>query len=99
MTLNYYTGMLHSGSGHTQVTNFMSSIEIEGMHHRTMKARECEVEPHIQSVAQQSCSEALLEEIQGNVSARRYMLYGFYIPKRSCYAKVSIISILYNTLK
>ncbi|XP_062576921.1 uncharacterized protein LOC134267321 isoform X2 [Saccostrea cucullata] len=63
-------GMLHSGSGHTQVTNFMSSIEIEGMHHRTMKARECEVEPHIQSVAQQSCSEALLEEIQGNVSAR-----------------------------
>lgn len=46
--------MLHSGSGATQITNFMSSLEIEGMHHTTTKLRENEVERHISGVARQS---------------------------------------------
>lgn len=63
--------MLHSGSGATQITNFMSSLEIEGMHHTTMKLREYEVEPHISGVARQSCHDALAEERKQN----RYLKY------------------------
>lgn len=56
--------MYHSGSGHTQITNFMSAIEVEGLHHKTMKKREKEVEHQISQVASQSCRDALTEEIQ-----------------------------------
>lgn len=68
-----FTGVLHSGSGHTQITNFMSALEIEGMHHCTMKSRETEVEPHIHSVAKQSCSNALTEEKERQRYEIRYM--------------------------
>jgi hypothetical protein len=59
-----FTGMMHSGSGHTQVENFMSALEIEGLHHTSMKKRELEVEPHIENVCRRSCSDAIHEEIE-----------------------------------
>ena len=55
--------MYQSGSGHTQITNLMSAIDVEGLHQKTMKKREKEVQPHIADVADQSCNEALKEEI------------------------------------
>lgn len=60
----YFTGMIHSGTGHTQITNFMSTLEIKGLHHTTMKLRELEVESHVFDVAQQSCHDAIHAEIE-----------------------------------
>jgi len=30
--------MLHSGSGHTLVENFMSALEVQGLHHVSMQS-------------------------------------------------------------
>ncbi|XP_060598062.1 uncharacterized protein LOC132751871 [Ruditapes philippinarum] len=54
-------GMMHSGSGHTQVENFMSALKIEGLHHTSMKKRELEVEPNIENVCR---ADAIHEEIE-----------------------------------
>lgn len=59
-----FTGMLHSGSGHTQVEKFMSTLEIQGLHHTSMKKRELEVEPHVENVCRSSCVDALGEEVE-----------------------------------
>lgn len=55
--------MLHSGIAFNQMSNFMSTLEIQGLHHKSMKKRECEVSRHIQSVAEDSCSQALEAEV------------------------------------
>lgn len=67
----HVSGMMHSGIAHTQMTAFMASLEIDGLHHTTMKKREKEVEPHIQSVAKESCRKALATEIQLQHAADR----------------------------
>ena len=41
----------------------MSTLEVQGLHHKSMKKRECEVSKPIESVAQESCSQALHEEV------------------------------------
>jgi hypothetical protein len=63
VTTSSVSGMMHSGIAHTQMTGFMASLEIEGLHHTTTKKREKEVEPHLQSVAKESCRKALAYEI------------------------------------
>lgn len=56
--------MMHSGSGHTQAENFMSTLAIQGLHHTSMKKRELEVEPHVENVSRRSCADAINEEIE-----------------------------------
>ena len=55
--------MMHSGIAFNQMSNFMSTLEIQGLHHKSMKKRTNEVSPHIDSVAQGSCSQAIEEEV------------------------------------
>lgn len=64
--------MLHCGTGHSQLQNFMSTLEIQSPHHTSMKRREQEVEAHIESVRQKSCSDALNEEIELQKKKERY---------------------------
>jgi len=61
---NIFSGMLHSGSGHTQVENFMSALEVQGLHHVSMKKRELEVESHVEMITRRSCADAVNEEIE-----------------------------------
>jgi hypothetical protein len=37
VTTSSVSGMMHSGIAHTQMTGFMASLEIEGLHHTTTK--------------------------------------------------------------
>ena len=69
--INVFSAMLHSGLGHRQITSFMAAIEIEGLHHKSMKRREKEVEPHVLSVAKESCSDALANEVNQQETATR----------------------------
>ena len=64
--------MLHSGSGTRQIQNFMSVMEIPGLHSKSMKNRENEVASHINDVAVETCTEALMEEVQLINSNNRY---------------------------
>ncbi|KAL5019190.1 hypothetical protein ScPMuIL_004912 [Solemya velum] len=56
-------GMYHAGVGQTQVASFLSTLEIEGLHAKSMKARELEFSEHMKAVAQASCDEALQKEV------------------------------------
>ena len=66
------SGMLHSGIGHTQMSNLMSTLEIRGLHHRSMKDREKEVSPHVKAVASGSCKEALIDEAAKTKETERF---------------------------
>jgi hypothetical protein len=43
-------------------------MEVRGLHHSAMTRREAEIHPHIQDVANESCSAVLQEEVQINRS-------------------------------
>ena len=59
---DFISGMFHSGIGHTQMSNLVSTLEIRELHHTCMKDREKEVSPHVQVVASGSCKKALIDE-------------------------------------
>ena len=62
-------GIMHSGIAQAQMKGFMATLEIEGLHHTTTKKREKEVEPHLQSVAKESCRKSLLGELEQQKAA------------------------------
>lgn len=51
--------MLHSGSGHRQIQNFLSTLEIPTISFKSLKHRELEVGHHVSKVAEQSCKDAI----------------------------------------
>jgi hypothetical protein len=56
--------MLNSGLGETQVNHLLAALNIPRISPTTLKRREREVGNSIQELAQQSCSEALIQEAQ-----------------------------------
>ena len=63
--------MMHSGTGHTQLQNYMATLEIQSPHPTAMKRREQEVEQHVEAVCRKSCTDALNEEIELQKKERR----------------------------
>jgi len=39
VTTSSVSGMMHSGIAHAQMTGFMASLEIKGLHHTTTKKK------------------------------------------------------------
>ena len=69
----YFSGMVHSGIGHTHMSNFMSALEIPSINHRSLKQREEEAAKHIEVVAQASCEQALQEEVAMSQNEDRFV--------------------------
>jgi hypothetical protein len=67
----FFAAMMHSGTAMRQVENFMSVMEIPGLHSSCMKARELELSSHINNVAKETCMNALQEEVELTNSTRR----------------------------
>ena len=55
-------GMLHSGVGETHINNFLSTLDIPPVCHKTLKKAERAVRVVIESCAKRSCMENLLAE-------------------------------------
>ena len=55
-------GMLHSGVGETHINNFLSTLDIPPVCHKTLKKAERAVGVVIESCAKKSCMENLLSE-------------------------------------
>ena len=68
---------MHAGVGHSHVSSFMSVLEVDGLHHHSMKKREIEVGDHIKSVATASCAEALTEEVSILTEQNRFVCIFF----------------------
>lgn len=54
--------MLHAGSGETQVSKLLTTMNLPTLNHRTLKARERDVGCCVEAVAQDSCKEVQEEE-------------------------------------
>ena len=54
--------MLHAGMGATHVNALLSSLNIPTVNESTLKAREREIGPAIESIATQSCEMEMEEE-------------------------------------
>ena len=54
--------MLHAGIGPTHVNALLTSMNVPAVSANTMKAREREIGPAIENIAESSCSEALETE-------------------------------------
>ncbi|KAL5012907.1 hypothetical protein ScPMuIL_011458 [Solemya velum] len=63
-------GMFHTGMGHRQFTQLLSTLEIRGLHHTSMKTREIEISQHIHTVAQESCNDALRAEASASCNRK-----------------------------
>ena len=63
-------GMVHSGLGETHVNNFLTSMNLPPISHKTLKKREREVGPIIEKVAEESCEKALAEEVATSEAGR-----------------------------
>ena len=48
--------------GETHVNNFLTTLNIPGIHHKTLKRREREASAGIEKVAKRLCTEALVVE-------------------------------------
>lgn len=55
--------MLHAGIGETHINNFLTSMNVPPIHHKTLKRREREAGKGIETVANRLMAKALLEEI------------------------------------
>ena len=58
----FVSGMLHAGLGHRNMVSFLSTVEVRGLHHSSLKSQERHIGPHLQTLAEQSCERALREE-------------------------------------
>jgi len=56
--------MSSSGIGQRQIETFMAVLGVPALHSSSMKASENEMASHMQSVAEETCTEALMEEVQ-----------------------------------
>lgn len=54
--------MLHAGIGPTHVNALLTSLNLPAVNEKTMKSREREVGPAIETIAKKSCEEALKAE-------------------------------------
>ena len=59
--------MYDTGLGVEHVNRFLSGLSIPVPNPSALKKREREVIPHIQTVAEESCQQALLSEIEKSV--------------------------------
>jgi len=71
--------MLHSVTGVRHIESFMSVMKSPGLHSSSMKERENEVAHHIDSMAKETCTEALLGEVQLFSLDGRYALYKYVL--------------------
>ena len=86
--------MYHAGIGQRHVSNFMAALEIQQLHHKSMKAREREISPAIQKVAEESCRKALQEERDLSLQ-RRYVVLLLYNKKKKKKKKKKRISMFF----
>lgn len=56
--------MVNSGMGVSHVNSFLTGLNLPGIHHKSMKAREREVGRAVKTVARESCNKALQEGIE-----------------------------------
>ena len=63
--------MLHAGIGPSHVNSLLTSINLPAVAENTLKAREREIGPVIEKVAQESCETALQVEKTKWISAER----------------------------
>ena len=61
-------GMIHAGSGVTQINALLSSLDVLHLTATVMKDRSDEVGPVIETVAQRSCQQARDEERQAQLA-------------------------------
>lgn len=54
--------MLHSGQGATSVNAFLTTLNLPSYHHKSLKRRERESGPEIESLAKRLCEESLKRE-------------------------------------
>ncbi|XP_077863137.1 uncharacterized protein LOC144345911 [Saccoglossus kowalevskii] len=55
-------GMLHAGIGERQLNNFLSTLNVPGIHHKSLKSREREVGAAIEKIANASVLQSLEDE-------------------------------------
>ena len=60
--------MDHIGIGATQLNNLLSELNLPTIHHKTLKNRDREIGPAIETVANNSMNSALAEEIQQTIA-------------------------------
>ena len=56
--------MMHAGMGHDHVESFLTTVGVPVMVNRSMKKREREASAAAEHVANKSCDQALIEEIE-----------------------------------
>ena len=60
------------------MNSLMATIEVKGLHHTAMMRREAEMHPHIQDIANESCSNVLQEEVESYMyDPRGFIFYCF----------------------
>jgi len=57
--------MSSGGIGRRQIETFMAVLGVPALHSSSMKESENEMASHIQSVAEETCTEALMEFVWG----------------------------------
>ena len=55
---------MHCGMGPTATNNFLTTLNIRGLHHTTLLARQREIGQVIETEVQESMTEALREEVR-----------------------------------
>ena len=56
------SGMIHAGAGVTHLNNFLSTLNLPQICHKSLKVREVEIGPVVQSFANKSVDAALIKE-------------------------------------
>ena len=56
------TGMIDAGVGETHFNNILSTMNIPGMHHKTLKRHERSIGSVVESAAKKSCDISLMME-------------------------------------
>lgn len=59
----YISAMIHSGIGYTQVQHFLTTLNLHGITHTSLKEREIEIGGVMEELAEESVKNALTEEI------------------------------------
>ena len=62
------------------MNSLMATLEVKGLHHTALMRREAEIHPHIQDIANESCSNVLQEEVESYMyDPRGFIFYLLFV--------------------